>query len=127
MLSVEINGNSTTNLMLFANEIEKNKPNPSDRNTLYFGPGIHEIDDEYGFLRLKSNQTLYIAGGAVLRARIIVEDEKNVTIAGRGILDGSLLKGRWPERLREFMGEPMDVKRPGLVNFKNSEQFFFFI
>ena len=119
MLSVEINGNSTTNLMLFANEIEKSKPNPSDPNTIYFGPGIHDVDDEYGFLRLKSNQTLYIAGGAVLRARIIVEDEAYITIAGRGILDGSLLKGRWPERLREFMGEPMDVKRPGLVKFRN--------
>ena len=28
---------------------------------------------------------------------------------------------RWPERLREFMGEPMDVNRPGLVHFKNSK------
>jgi len=121
MLSVEINGNSTTNLMLFANEIEKNKPDPSDPNTVFFGPGIHEIDDEYGFLRLKSNQTLYIAGGAVLRARIIVEDEENITITGRGVLDGSRLKGRWPERLREFMGEPMDVNRPGLVHIKNSK------
>jgi hypothetical protein len=39
-LSVEINGNSTNNLMLFANEIEKNKPDPTDPNTIYFGPGI---------------------------------------------------------------------------------------
>jgi len=119
-LSIEINGNSTQNLMLFANDIEMTKPDSTDANTLYFGPGIHEIDDEYGFLRLKSNQTLYLAGGAILRARIIVEDAKNVKITGRGILDGSLLKGRFPVYARELMGEPLDIERPGLVNIKNT-------
>ncbi|MFC2125120.1 glycosyl hydrolase family 28 protein [Bacteroidota bacterium] len=119
-LSIEINGNSTRNLMLFADEIEISKPDSTDENVLYFGPGIHEIEDEYGFLRLNSNQTLYLAGGAILRARIIVEDARNVTITGRGILDGSYLKGRFPVYARELMGEPMDIERPGLVNFKNT-------
>src|SRR5690606_15422835 len=70
-LSIEINGNIDDNLLIFANYPEIDKPEKTDKDVIYFGPGVHYIDGDYGIFELKSNQTLYLAGGAVLRARIV--------------------------------------------------------
>ena len=95
--------------------------NPRDGNIIYFGPGVHEINSPYGILKLKSNQTVYIAGGGVLRARIHAENAENIKIMGRGILEGTFLKGRWPEPLREIMGEDPRTERPYFVDIRQSE------
>jgi hypothetical protein len=50
-------------LHLFINAPEKNAPKRGDTNVVFYGPGVHEIEE----LVLKSGQTLYLAGGAVLR------------------------------------------------------------
>lgn len=109
-LTIEPNGRENRVLHLFANAIETDRPRPDDPNVIYFGPGVHEI----GSLKLNSNQTLYIAGGAVVYGiiephekpirtevrlnrykfarydhMISAENAKNVRILGRGILDGS--------------------------------------
>jgi hypothetical protein len=77
-------------LLIFANPLEVNPPNKSNPDVIYFGPGIHK--PEGGVINLKSKQTLYLAGGAVVHAAINVEDSENVSIRGRGILDGSSWK-----------------------------------
>lgn len=56
------------------------------RMLFIFGPGEH--NPENGLIRLGSNQTLYLAGGAVVNAGIEATGD-NITICGRGILDGS--------------------------------------
>jgi len=85
-LSIELDGDIKRPLFLFANPPEKNVPTPSDKNVRYFGPGkIHEA----GEIVLKSNETAYIAGGAVVRGRIRADGARNVRVAGRGILDGT--------------------------------------
>lgn len=71
-------------LLVFVNPLEENVPNADDENVLYYGPGIHKE----GKIALKDNQTLYLAPGAVLHAGIHAEG-KNISIRGRGILDGS--------------------------------------
>jgi hypothetical protein len=89
-LSIEPNGPNSP-LLLFTNPPEKNAPNPSDTNVIYFGPGIHEV----GLIRLTSNQTLYLAGGSVVKGAIEAHGT-NITVGGRGILlgdDWSWLKG----------------------------------
>ena len=48
----------------------------------YFGPGVHEIGYQY---RVKANETVYLAGGALVRGSLYYEGD-NVTIRGRGIL-----------------------------------------
>lgn len=122
-LSIEINDRINHNLMLFANAPEQEPADPNDPDVLYFGPGLHEIasaTNPYGIIELRSNQTVYLAGGAVLRARISGKDVENVSIRGRGILQGSTLAGRWPDYLKAIMGEPSDVQRPTHVTFSNS-------
>jgi hypothetical protein len=118
-ISVEINGNIDNNLFIFANAPEKDIPSPDNPDVLYYGPGIHYVNGDYGILKLKSNQTLYLAGGAVLKARLSADNQSNIKIRGRGILDGSTLLGRQPEYYREYLGEPDTLKRPHFVHFRN--------
>jgi hypothetical protein len=79
-------------LLVFANPLETDAPKEGDPNVVYFGPGVHS--PEGGVIKLTSNQTLYIAGGAVVKAAVIVTDAENVKIRGRGILCAN----SWPWR-----------------------------
>ena len=102
-LTVEINGEIFRSLHLFANPPETDVPQQGDPNVIYFGPGVHEVSR----LVVGDNQTVYVAGGAVVRA-IIKPDEKfsisgysglrayapsfelkgkHIKLRGRGIID----------------------------------------
>lgn len=107
-ITVEPYGEHGPALHIFINEIEIERPDISDENVIYFGPGVHEVSE----IVLESNQTLYLAGGAIIRG-IIKDEEKcfreepraeilyryqhliraenaeNITIRGRGIIDTS--------------------------------------
>jgi hypothetical protein len=54
----------------------------------YFAPGVHDI----GTLQLQSNDSVYIAGGAVVYGCIIAFNASNIHIWGRGVLDGSRIE-----------------------------------
>jgi len=82
-LSVEPEGKKGP-LLLFANALEKNPPKPGAPDLIYFGPGMHKP----GRILVTNNQTLYLAGGAVVKGGVQVEGD-NVRIQGRGVLDGS--------------------------------------
>lgn len=71
-------------LLLFANPLEENPPQPGAPNVIYFGPGIHQA----GQITVTNNQTLYLAGGAVVKGGVLAHGD-NIRIAGRGVLDGS--------------------------------------
>jgi hypothetical protein len=73
-------------LLLFTNPIYKNAPKKGKKKLIYFGPGEH--NPEGGLIKLTSDQTLFIAGGAVVNAGIDATGD-NITIMGHGILDGS--------------------------------------
>ena len=85
-LAIEVNDRHHA-LHLFANPAEKNPMQGSDagENVIYFGPGMHHP----GIIEVKDNQTVYVASGAVVHTLLKVRNVKNVTIRGRGILDGS--------------------------------------
>ena len=76
-------------LMIFGNPIDKNPPKKSDPNVVYFDAGVHYLDKP---LVLKDNQTLYLAGGSVLKfdgpqdCVFMAKDAKNVSVRGRGII-----------------------------------------
>ena len=69
-------------LVIFGNPIEKNPPKPDDPNVIYFEKGVYAPKKA---ITLESGQTLYIAGGAVVKAPVCVRGN-NVKICGRGII-----------------------------------------
>lgn len=87
-ISVEFNGDIMNNLFFFANPPEQNKPNPGDPGVIYFAPGIHNAGD----IIVSSGQTVYLADGALVYGHIWGDNATNVTIRGRGILDGAKLE-----------------------------------
>lgn len=87
-LSVEFNGDRLHNLHLFANPLETETYTKEEKGVMYFGPGIHRPEDlPNNLIRIPSNTTVYLAPGAVLRAKLLVDNAENVRIIGRGILD----------------------------------------
>ena len=93
-------------LLLFANPLEENAPQPGASNVIYFGPGIHRADK----IVVTNNQTLYLAGGAVVKGGVLAQGD-NIRIAGRGILDSSdweWTKGPTPHVVC-IQGERIDV------------------
>jgi hypothetical protein len=81
-ISIEINGDIFHNLQLFANPLETFHPSMADTNVTYFGPGVHQV----GILKARSNQIIYLAGGAIVQGQILINKVENVRVLGRGIL-----------------------------------------
>ena len=100
-LSLEVGGDIYGNLQIFANPIEE--VNKKDPRILYLGPGVHTLENcsliraqatsvggemhDTPTLYIPSGKTLYLAGGAVLQATVVMENAKNCAVAGRGIID----------------------------------------
>lgn len=85
-LSIEPDGPNSP-LLLFTNPPESGAPKPGNPNVVYFGPGTHSA----GLIKLRSHQTLYLAGGSVVKGAIEARGE-DITICGRGVLQGD----DWP-------------------------------
>ena len=85
-LTVEVNGWHKA-LHVFANPpavtVEEGAP-----GVRYFGPGIHRP----GRVTLQSNETVYVAGGAVVYGCFEATDATNIKILGPGIIDSSELE-----------------------------------
>ena len=71
-------------LLLFANPLEADRPQPTDANVIYFAPGIHNA----GRIDVTTGKTVYLAGGAVVKGAINATGD-NIRVLGRGILDSS--------------------------------------
>lgn len=82
-LSIEPDGKNGP-LLLFANPTEDPPPRRGSDSVIYFGPGLHRP----GRIEVADNQTLYLAGGAVVYGGVVAHGD-NIRIAGRGILDSS--------------------------------------
>lgn len=108
-LTLALDGSDQQPLHLFFSEPETDIPAPDDPNVLYFGPGVYEVVE----IAPRSGQTVYLAGGALVRAVlqpgeegrysekwhvtfyggsvIRLHDVDGVTVRGRGILDASAI------------------------------------
>lgn len=116
-LSVEVNGDIFHNLHLFANKPEENIPDRNDPNVIYYGPGIHEVDN--GELKVPSGKTVYLAGGSVLMGRVMIENASNVKLIGRGIIDHSVKKGIWIANSRNVYVEGIVTTQCGTGGSNN--------
>lgn len=86
-LSLEVNGDKLHNLHIFANELEKEVPNPDDPNVMYFGVGVHKPQNTSGdTFDIPSNTTVYLAPGAVVNGKFVCKNVENVRFIGRGYI-----------------------------------------
>jgi hypothetical protein len=130
-LTLELNDSFDRPLHLFANPVETDRPDPSDPSVVYYGPGVHEVET----LRVHSGQTVYLAGGAIVRAKIgnnekpvqernwrgnkvyatLLETNgvRNVRVRGRGILDLGPLP--WHARTAMWFGNSSDILVEGII------------
>ncbi len=107
---VEIDGDIKRPLFIFASPLETDVPSPDDAGVRYIAAGEAYEGER---IELASNETLYIAGGAVVRAAVLAEGATNVRIAGRGVLDATNLERQHFIRLTECEG----VRIEGVVLF----------
>ena len=99
-LTLEVNGDEIHSLHLFADPEEEEDIHPDDPDVLYYGPGEHFVSR----IIVRSNQTLYIAPGAVLYGEMFQREPgasyspvisligDHIKVRGGGIVDGSLCK-----------------------------------
>lgn len=150
-LSVEFGGDRLHNLHLLANAPLAEHHSPDEPQTInwqgvqsqdvfirhprliYFGPGVHRPKDlPGGDIRVPSNCTVYLAPGAVVKARFVVDHAENVRIVGRGIVDhplrgveitysrNVLVEGLTflnPSHYTIFGGESQDIEVRGIKSF----------
>ena len=81
-----------TILHLFVNKMKDDGYNPS--NCIYFDKGIHDKTNDSrinsnNVVELNSNQTVYLADGAIVRAKFNAYQKSNIKILGPGFIDGS--------------------------------------
>lgn len=88
-LVMEFDNDLARTIQIFANAPETYKPDPANPNVVYFSPGFHNA----GTINLKSNQTIYLEGGAYVNGVIRGENVSNAKVCGRGILSGQGIKG----------------------------------
>ena len=85
-LAVEFNGDRLNNLHLFANPLETETYTDEADGVMYFGRGVHQGFED-NTIKIPSNTTVYLAPGAIVKAKLLVINAENVRIIGRGILD----------------------------------------
>ncbi|MFE5814588.1 glycosyl hydrolase family 28 protein [Streptomyces sp. NPDC056479] len=107
---VQINDDIFDCLHLFARTIEKKVPKPDDPNVLYYGPGVHTTAD--GYLTVPSGKTVYLDGGAVLKATVLFRNVEHAGLAGRGVLAGTVDGGVLIENSRNISVGAVTVLNP---------------
>lgn len=97
-------------LHLFADPPEADAPPAGGPSVMYFGPGVHRP----GAIDLKSGQTIYVAGGAVVYTSIHGRGVDHVRVLGRGIIDTSEFeRGKGGGSIR--LTDCSDVKVDGVI------------
>jgi polygalacturonase len=116
-------------LHIFANPEETDRPDPEDPDVIYFGPGIHEIAQS---IEVTDNQTVYVAGGAIVRCyndttvnandpdarrkarrASFILSGKNVRVRGRGIIDQENVYRLQARNIFSVTGE--DIEMEGVI------------
>lgn len=86
-VSVEFDDDITSNLLVFTSKPQKTveearkEARRQKRNFVYYAPGIYTSDS----IKVESNTTYYLSGGAYFTGTFAVNDVHDVSIIGRGI------------------------------------------
>ncbi|WP_158279858.1 glycosyl hydrolase family 28 protein [Coraliomargarita sinensis] len=105
-LSVEVDGDISDPLLVFANPKELNAPSREDPKVKYYEAGkVHQEDEIF----LEHGETLYLEPGAVVNAVVRAVDARNVSIRGAGILNAGYRKHKINQLvLRECVGARLE-------------------
>ncbi|MCD8182463.1 MAG: glycoside hydrolase family 28 protein [Bacteroides sp.] len=125
-LTVEINNEHIRSLHLFVNPEEKDIPEKNNPNVIYFAPGIHEVDES---IEVADNQTVYVAGGAIVRCKDVenvnsndaeavrkarrpsfILNGNNISFRGRGIIDQELVNRMKSRRMMSVTGDSIRIE-----------------
>lgn len=87
--TITFNDSPARAIHIFANSLETDAPSPGDKGVIYIGPGEWDIES----IIMEDDQTLYLAGGCVVHGIVNANFAKNITVKGRGIIDGSKFEG----------------------------------
>ena len=85
-VTVEINEKPEDALHLFLDAPDAEKPKENAPKVRYFGPGVHRDQ----MITVRNGETIYLDEGAVVYGQIYCGLGKNFTIAGHGVLCGSI-------------------------------------
>ena len=92
--TVEYNGQAEGALHLFVSEPDPDEPGPDAPKTRRFGPGVHRDQ----IITVRNGETIWLDEGCVLYGQIRCGMGKHFTIAGHGVLCGSVYD-RWKDTL----------------------------
>jgi hypothetical protein len=129
-LTVEINGEHVRSIHIFVNPEEMDIPDPNDPNVIYFGPGVHKIEES---ITVENNKTVYVAGGAIVRCYDAPSGSRtptlwllgtNITLRGRGIIDHENILSLKNREMIRATGR--DFRVEGLI-FRNASGWTFTI
>lgn len=116
--TIEFRSNRT--LHLFITEIGAFDSYKNASNVIYFGPGVHNKDndkriDRNNNLSIQSNQTVFLDLGAVLQGSLTAYNASNIVVAGPGIIDGATFERDADKGTRQI---PLDFNYCKNVTFK---------
>lgn len=85
-LTIEYNGQVQGALHLFVDEPDADKPDENTPGVKYYGPGVYKDV----IITPRSNETIYLDEGCIIYGQIFCGLGKNFTIAGHGVICGSI-------------------------------------
>ena len=92
--TVEFNGRPEGALHLFISGTDPGKPDPGNPKVRFFGPGEHRDQ----LITVRNGETIWLVEGCILYGQIYCGFGKDFTIAGPGVLCGSIYD-RWQDTI----------------------------
>ncbi|MER5525586.1 glycosyl hydrolase family 28 protein [Streptomyces sp. NPDC002677] len=110
-LVVQINDEIFDCLHIVTNRIEHRPSAADDPDVIYFGPGVQTVTG--GVLTVPSGKTVYLAGGAVLKATVYFKDVETAALKGHGMIWASPGGGVLCEGSKHIRVEDVIIMNPG--------------
>lgn len=105
---LQLNGSESKPLYIFANPVDTNIPAPTDPGVTYYAAGVYNV----GAISLVAGDTLYLEPGAIVHGWVNGTGD-NITVRGRGILDGSAIATH--DQFICFMQSGNNIKYEGFI------------
>ncbi|MFG2934696.1 glycosyl hydrolase family 28 protein [Streptomyces sp. NPDC048282] len=110
-LVVQINDEIFDCLHVLTNRVEHHAPAADDPDVIYFGPGVQTVPG--GVLTVPGGKTVYLAGGAVLKATVHFKDVEKAALRGHGMIWAGPGGGVLCEGSRNIRVEDVIIMNPG--------------